>query len=314
MDLAGEKKLLRARIGALRDAMTAQEHADASGAICERLWQLCCGMAHAGAGAATGSERVLGTVAGSEKALWSGAFSPFEPSPTASSFSSSLSAESSFAVDSAPNLTAVVPKGVPASELPHSFALAAYMPHRSEADIAPLIERCWRTGMPVALPKAERRERWLRFYYARGAADLAVGAYGIREPLPTLPEATAADLAVLGVLLVPGLAFDESLWRLGYGGGYYDRLLARLAAPWAGATHDGDPAPISGESAVPGSDVSLAPAPDASPALAVSAPCRRPLLVAAAFELQIVDAIPTEPHDIPLDAIVTEKRVILRRG
>jgi 5-formyltetrahydrofolate cyclo-ligase len=38
------------------------------------------------------------------------------------------------------------------------------------------------------------------------------------------------------------------------------------------------------------------------------------LLVAAAFELQLVEAVPTEPHDFPLDAIVTERRVILRRG
>jgi 5-formyltetrahydrofolate cyclo-ligase len=283
MDLAGEKKRLRERIGALRDAMTAQEHADASAAICERLWRLCCG----------------------------------------------TKADESLLV------------AAPIAELPRGFALAAYMPHRSEADIAPLIERCWRTGAPVALPKAEPRERQLRFYYARGVADLAVGAYGIREPLPTLPEATAAELAALDVLLVPGLAFDESLRRLGYGGGYYDRLLARLAAlpatvpadaseiggtpsvsgrlslhadGLAAFTAQADPPAGAAPQAAPGPGASLTPAPDASPALAASAPRRRPLLVAAAFELQLVDAVPTEPHDFPLDAIVTERRIILRRG
>jgi 5-formyltetrahydrofolate cyclo-ligase len=287
MDLAGKKKRLRERVGALRDALSAREHADASGAICERLWHLCGSMAHAG----PGPERLLRAVAALGTA---DVAPPVPPSQAGSSTEAMLSV-----AESAPPL-ARGSKLNSTADFPHSFALAAYMPHRSEADIAPLIERCWRAGAPVALPKAEPRERRLRFYYARGAADLAVGAYGIREPLPTLPEATAAELAALDVLLVPGLAFDESLRRLGYGGGYYDRLLAALAlqtdAPFGGAADE-----RRDTLAAHASRSKSAPTP------------RRPLLIAAAFELQLVDAVPTEPHDIPLDAVVTERRVILPR-
>jgi 5,10-methenyltetrahydrofolate synthetase len=311
MDLASEKKRLRERVGALRDAMTAQEHAECSDAICERLWQLCCDLSRSGAATKHGS--------GKRDDL------PMQ------------------AVNPTTRLTAGE-QGLSSTADPlGGFALAAYMPHRSEVDIAFLIERLWRAGLPVALPKAERREWLLRFYYARGAADLAVGAYGIREPLPSLPEATDAELAALDVLLVPGLAFDESLRRLGYGGGYYDRLLARLAAPrtdeasaksppassgglQTGAAPaslpGGGPAQLTSTPAMQpgvspgswpagGSSASSIVAPGAPSAHAAPTPRRRPLLVAAAFELQFVNAVPTEMHDLPLDAIVTERRVIL---
>jgi len=56
--------------------------------------------------------------------------------------------------------------------------------------------------------------------------DLEVGSYGIREPRADLP---AVDLSALALLLVPGVAFDTAGNRLGYGGGFYDRALARFA-------------------------------------------------------------------------------------
>jgi 5-formyltetrahydrofolate cyclo-ligase len=57
------------------------------------------------------------------------------------------------------------------------------------------------------------------------AADLVPGVWGIREPAQHCPP---VDPATVDFLLVPGVAFTPSGARLGYGGGFYDRLLALL--------------------------------------------------------------------------------------
>ena len=57
-------------------------------------------------------------------------------------------------------------------------------------------------------------------------ADLAPGTWGIPEPIPErCPE---VELTAVEFVLVPGVAFDRELRRLGYGGGYYDRILSEL--------------------------------------------------------------------------------------
>jgi len=63
----------------------------------------------------------------------------------------------------------------------------------------------------------------LGFYEIVDVGDLVAGAFGVREPGA---GARRIEVAALEVLLVPGLAFDETGMRLGRGGGFYDRLLA----------------------------------------------------------------------------------------
>lgn len=83
-------------------------------------------------------------------------------------------------------------------------------------------------GRTVALPRVNAQERMLELFAVRDLArDTEPGYHGIPEPRDGLPR-IATD--AVDWVLVPGVAFDLAGRRLGYGGGYYDRLLATLPA------------------------------------------------------------------------------------
>lgn len=130
---------------------------------------------------------------------------------------------------------------------------------RSEVDTAPMIRLALDRGMRVVLPKVQGRELGL-FEISDYARDVSPGAWGIPEPTESHP----VRLEQVDVVIVPGAAFDERGNRLGYGAGFYDKLLPAFT----GAT------------------------------------------IALAFELQIVPAVPTDLHDVPVRRIVTETRVL----
>jgi 5-formyltetrahydrofolate cyclo-ligase len=79
-----------------------------------------------------------------------------------------------------------------------------------------------RHGHPLALPAMVGRQAPLRFQRWRPGDAMTVHPYGVSQPL------SDAEVVTPSVLLVPLLAFDAQGWRLGYGGGYYDRTLAAL--------------------------------------------------------------------------------------
>ena len=93
-----------------------------------------------------------------------------------------------------------------------------------------------------------------------GSASLHSGAFGIREPEGDV----MADVGLMDLIIVPGVAFDFSGNRLGRGKGFYDRLLCEAQCP----------------------------------------------LVGIAYDFQLVEALPSESHDIPMTRIVTDKRDI----
>lgn len=116
-------------------------------------------------------------------------------------------------------------------------------------------------GIELILPRMDRATKRLAlFRVADVATDLVAGVWGILEPDP----ARCAAVVPSGVdwALIPGLAFDAANGRLGYGAGFYDRLLPDLP--------------------------------------------RNTPRIAAAFDCQIVDAVPREPHDLAVDRVVTE--------
>ena len=93
-----------------------------------------------------------------------------------------------------------------------------------EIDLTPLMTRLEGEGYSLALPVMEGKGKPLVFRTWSPGKPLAETMWGIREPLP---EAKTVDP---DIVLGPLLAFDSRGYRLGYGGGFYDRTLARLRA------------------------------------------------------------------------------------
>lgn len=108
--------------------------------------------------------------------------------------------------------------------------LAVYWPIRGEVPLGDLPERWAQAGARLALPVVDGPERPLRFVAWRPGDTMTPGAHGIPRPLGD--ESLRPTL-----MLVPCLGFDEQGYRLGYGGGYYDRTLALFQA-------DGLPPPV----------------------------------------------------------------------
>ena len=139
--------------------------------------------------------------------------------------------------------------------------LLAYMSFGSEFDTRALIHHALSNGKHLLLPRVDRGSGNLILHRVNDlAVDLQPGVWGILEPrAATTPQAQGVDAAWV---LVPGLAFTAHGERLGYGAGFYDRLIASC-------TH-------------------------------------KPALVAAAFAMQVVDAVPCSPTDMRVDYVVAE--------
>lgn len=98
-----------------------------------------------------------------------------------------------------------------------------YAAFGSEVETRVLRERALGRGKRVFLPRMV--ERRLEIHEWRPGDPLAPNRYGIPEPLASVPSANPVSL---DLIVVPGLAFDRRGARLGYGGGYYDRLLGSV--------------------------------------------------------------------------------------
>jgi 5-formyltetrahydrofolate cyclo-ligase len=115
-------------------------------------------------------------------------------------------------------------------ELPQYAAARSVLltlPFRSEWDATIVAHDALAAGKRVVVPRVDAPARILSLHTVGSlTADIAEGYRGIPEPRADLPLAAAGDI---DLALVPGVAFDERGRRLGYGGGYYDRLLPLLA-------------------------------------------------------------------------------------
>jgi 5-formyltetrahydrofolate cyclo-ligase len=105
----------------------------------------------------------------------------------------------------------------------------AYVGFGAEFDTAPFIADVLAQKKSLVLPRVERAARALRLHAVRDPeTELAAGVWGIREPRPDLCAEVAPE--TVDFVLVPGVAFTARCERLGYGGGYYDRLIPGFAS------------------------------------------------------------------------------------
>ena len=100
------------------------------------------------------------------------------------------------------------------------------LPFRDEWDTRPLVAAASAAGKRVVLPRVDLASRMLSLHVIAGLErDVAPGYRGIDEPHAHLPHVAPG---AIDWVLVPGVAFDLDGRRLGYGGGFYDRLLPLL--------------------------------------------------------------------------------------
>jgi 5-formyltetrahydrofolate cyclo-ligase len=149
--------------------------------------------------------------------------------------------------------------------LPSGTILSAFWSIGDEIEVQPLLHAAHALGCVCALPVVTAPRMPLTFRSWEPGTELTVSAFGIPEPGPERPVVTP-DISI-----VPLLSFDREGYRLGYGGGFFDRTIAAMR----------------------------------------SRPRMRPYIAAGVgFAGQEVARVPREPHDERLNWIITEADVI----
>ncbi|KEF38718.1 5,10-methenyltetrahydrofolate synthetase [Schinkia azotoformans MEV2011] len=136
----------------------------------------------------------------------------------------------------------------------------------TEVDTKAIIEKGWEERKQMVVPKCEPATKGMTFRVLESFDQLEVVYYGLLEPKEN--ETKAVSPSKIKLIVVPGLGFNQNGYRVGFGGGYYDRFLSEYNGRKA----------------------------------------------ALAFqEVQLVDELPIEEHDVPVNLIVTNEQVILCR-
>lgn len=113
--------------------------------------------------------------------------------------------------------------------------VASFVPMRKEIDVSALRAAAHANGKRLALPRVDRESGNLVFAEVLADTGLVTSAFGVEEPGASLP---AIDPRSFDLVVVPGLAFDERGYRIGYGKGYYDRFLAGLSTFTVGVAYE----------------------------------------------------------------------------
>ena len=143
-------------------------------------------------------------------------------------------------------------------ELQGARVLVGFSAIHKELDPAALLAAARAQGKRVGLPRVVGE--LLELHEVSAPEELVEGTFGVLEPPASAPriEPTEVDL-----VLVPALAFDARGHRIGYGRGFYDRLLPQLT---------------------------------------------RAFRVGLAYDFQLLAELPDDPHDVPMQCVVTDKR------
>ena len=149
-------------------------------------------------------------------------------------------------------------------EYKNAKRIMCFVSNGSEVDTHPLIDRAILDGKSIVVPITVSKTKELLVSDLFSLSELEVGFYNIEVPKEEFLR--LVDPETIDLVLVPGVALAKDGYRVGYGGGYYDRFLSKL------------------DSSVP--------------------------KIALGFDLQVMDQVPKEDFDIPVDLILTEKGII----
>lgn len=111
--------------------------------------------------------------------------------------------------------------------------VALYSSVKNEVETRLLFMKALEGGKSVYFPRVEQG---IQFYEVTSPDDLQKGAWGILEPKHGCPLLKEGEEG--GLIVVPGVGFDQRGHRLGYGRGFYDAMLGRLAVPTVGLAYD----------------------------------------------------------------------------
>ena len=101
-----------------------------------------------------------------------------------------------------------------------SKIIGGYYPYNYEVDAIKILEKFEKLGYEISLPKIKNNSQ-MDFFRWSPKDPLSINKYGIPEPISNL-------ICYPDILLVPLVAYDKYLNRIGYGGGFYDRYIKRL--------------------------------------------------------------------------------------
>lgn len=91
-----------------------------------------------------------------------------------------------------------------------------------EWNTIPIMKRAWQEGKRVCIPKSNHKTKSMDFYIIEDENDTIEGGYQIQEPKT---EYNPLNKNEIDLLIVPGVVFNEEGFRIGFGGGFYDRFL-----------------------------------------------------------------------------------------
>lgn len=141
-----------------------------------------------------------------------------------------------------------------------------YMPMRSEVDVISVALEAFRLGKSVCVPRVDGSRKTMNAVEITSFDDESMDSDSLGVRAPKVGQEIPHE--EIDLVIVPGVAFDMHGFRLGRGGGYYDRYLARFS--------------------------------------------RNTATIGVCFDIQFVEEIPTEPTDIAVHAVVSDRRAVQR--
>lgn len=119
--------------------------------------------------------------------------------------------------------------------LPDQANILGYVPIEAnkEADVTPLLELLRENGANIFLPRIHGEE--LEIVKINSFSDVKTGKFNVAEPAANLAVSNQTDF---DLIIVPGVAFDKSCNRIGYGKGFYDKLLKKITGLKIGTGFD----------------------------------------------------------------------------